>query len=45
MVKAGKFYCHAEEIEPNMTVPFALDPGLTVLSRAPNRVPFCRQWA
>lgn len=30
MGKTGKFYCHAEDVEPNMTVPFALDPGLTV---------------
>jgi hypothetical protein len=45
MVKAGKFYCHAEDIEPNMTVPFALDPGLTVRPRAPIRMSFRHQFA
>jgi len=27
--KAGKFYCHYEDSEPNFTSPFVLDPSLT----------------
>ncbi len=36
---SGKFYVHVEDVEPNFTCPFVIEPGLTVRKTNGNRVP------
>lgn len=40
-MKAGKFYCHIEDVEPNFTTPFSFEPGLTFASVADK---FCSKY-